>query len=192
WDAMAYHFSPPGLLLGSILFALSLTPSLLPRTEMVQGILSGCCFAAGYGIGNLVHWSWGFLGLKVPPGRVTRAMGYGIALACLVVVGVALSYANTWQNSVRAVMGMAPVDTSQPLLIAAVALPIALALMLAGKLLVTLVRLVWRRLTPHVPPRAALALSLILVGSLVIVLVNGVVLRGAIRAADQFYQRLDA
>src|SRR5690606_16189743 len=80
WDWLDRHFSFPGLLLGSILFALSLTPSLLPRTEIVQGILSGCCFAIGYGLGNLVHWLWVFLGLRVPPGRVTRALGFVIAV----------------------------------------------------------------------------------------------------------------
>jgi uncharacterized membrane protein len=192
WDAVARHFSPPGLLLASIFFALSLTPSLLPRTELVQGVLSGCCFAAGYGIGNLVHWSWGFLGLRVPPGRVTRLLGYLIALACLALLLGALGNANLWQNSVRAVMGMAPVATSQPLLIAAVALPIALLLMLAGKLLVTLVRLLWKPLAAYIPRRAALLLSAVLVGSLVGLLFNGVVLRGALRAADRFYERHDA
>src|SRR5690606_710486 len=62
WDLVAQHLSPPGLLVGAIFFALSLTPSLLPRTEIVQGVLSGCCFAVGYGFGNLGHWLWNFLG----------------------------------------------------------------------------------------------------------------------------------
>ena len=79
WEWLDRHFSFPGLLLGSIFFALSLTPSLLPRTETVQGILSGCCFAVGYGAGNLVHWLWGFLGLRAPPGRVTRTRPAGCA-----------------------------------------------------------------------------------------------------------------
>ena len=192
WDAMAYHFSPPGLLLGSVLFALSLTPSLLPRTELVQGVLSGCSFAVGYGIGNLAHWSWGFLGLRVPPGRITRVLGFFAALACLVLVGIALGNANGWQNSVRAVMGMAPVASNQPLLIAGAALPVALLLMLTGKLLVMLVRFVWRKLPPYVPPRAAMVLSALLVGAALTLLVNGVVVRGALRLADRFYERLDA
>lgn len=192
WDAVARYFSPPGLLVGSIFFAISLTPSLLPRTETVQGILSGCCFGVGYGIGNLAHWLWGWLGLRVPPGRVTRAMGMLIALACLVVVGIALGYAQTWQNSVRAVMGMPPADASQPLLIAVVALPIAIVLILIGKLLVTVIRIVWHGLTPYVPPRLALLLSAVLVGTIVGTLVNGVFLRSMLRAADGFYERLDA
>ena len=192
WDAVAYHLSPPGLLVGAIFFALSLTPSLLPRTELVQGILSGGCFAVGYGLGNLAHWLWGFLGLKVPPGRITRVLGAIAGLVCLGLVLVALSYSNTWQNSVRSVMGMTPVDQSQPLVIASMALPVAAGLLILGKLLVTLIRLVWHWLMPHLPRRAAFVLATALVVALVSILVNNLFLRSALRAADNFYERLDA
>ncbi|MVT00486.1 hypothetical protein GO014_15790 [Devosia sp. L53-10-65] len=192
WDAVAYHLSPPGLLVGSIFFALSLTPSLLPRTETVQGILSGCCFAIGYGFGNLAHWLWGFLGLKVPPGRVTRALGLLVGLVCLGLVLVALWYSNTWQNSVRAVMDMPPVEENQPLQIATFALPIAAAILIVGKLLVTIIRLIWRWLLPHMPRRAAFVVATALVALLISILVNNLFLRAALRAADNFYERLDA
>lgn len=192
WDAVAYHLSPPGLLVGSIFFALSLTPSLLPRTETVQGILSGCCFAIGYGFGNLAHWLWGFLGLKVPPGRVTRALGLLVGLVCLGLVLVALWYSNTWQNSVRAVMDMPPVEENQPLQIATFALPIAAAILIAGKLLVTIIRLIWHWLLPHMPRRAAFVVATALVALLISILVNNLFLRSALRAADNFYERLDA
>ncbi|MCP8884926.1 alpha/beta-hydrolase family protein [Devosia sp. XJ19-1] len=192
WDDVAYHLSPPGLVVGAVFFALSLTPSLLPRTEIVQGVLSGCCFALGYAFGNLGHWLWGFLGLKVPPGRVTRALGAIAGLVCLGLVLLALYYSNTWQNSVRAVMGMAPVDEYQPLLIASMALPVAAGLLILGKLLVTLIRLVWHWLMPHLPRRAAFVLATALVIALVSVLVNNLFLRAALRAADGFYERLDA
>ena len=192
WDAVAYHLSPPGLLVGSIFFALSLTPSLLPRTETVQGILSGCCFAVGYGFGNLAHWLWGFLGLKVPPGRVTRALGVAVGMICLGLVLMALWYSNTWQNSVRAVMEMPPVEDSQPLQIATFAVPIAAAILILGKLLVTIIRLVWRGLLPHMPRRAAFVVATALVALLISILVNNLFLRAALRAADNFYERLDA
>lgn len=192
WDAVAYHLSPPGLLVGSIFFALSLTPSLLPRTETVQGILSGCCFAIGYGFGNLAHWLWGFLGLKVPPGRVTRALGLLVGLVCLGLVLVALWYSNTWQNSVRAVMEMPPVEENQPLQIATFALPIAATILIIGKLLVTIIRLIWHWLLPHMPRRAAFVVATALVALLISILVNNLFLRSALRAADTFYERLDA
>jgi len=51
------------LLLGTLFFALSLTPSLLPRPNLMQGLISGFALVFGYGIGVL-------------------AAGYGIFLSC--------------------------------------------------------------------------------------------------------------
>jgi uncharacterized membrane protein len=191
WDGVAYHFSMPGLLVAAVFFTLSLTPSLLPRTEIVQGVLSGCCFAVGYGIGNLMHWLWGFLGLKMPPGRVTRGLGVIVGLVGLGLMLLALSYANTWQNSVRSVMALPPVDEAQPLVIAAVGFCVAAVLLVIGKLVVTLVRLVWGWLAPLLPPRAAAVLATLVVTIVVAALVNNVFWRSALRAADGFYERLD-
>ncbi|EBW2250153.1 hypothetical protein C9R18_26290, partial [Salmonella enterica subsp. enterica serovar Enteritidis] len=52
-----------GVAIGCLFFAASLTPSLIPRTYLTQGALSGICLAAGYGIGVLWRWVWIFLGL---------------------------------------------------------------------------------------------------------------------------------
>jgi uncharacterized membrane protein len=189
-----YHFSTLGLLIGTLLFSVSLTPSLLPRTSLVQGILSGCAFAAGYGIGSSVQWIAEFLGVRLPRGKAARALTWLVAAGCLLLALLTLNYTLVWQNSVRDVMGMPLVETNQPPLIAAVALLPALLLILAGKLVVTAVRLVWRglRLLPYVPRRVALLASVAIVLVLGGMLVDGVLLRSALRAADGFYERLDA
>src|SRR6476646_10552274 len=45
-------------LFGALLFFLvSLMPSLLPRTWLVQGLASGISIAFGYGIGVLIAWT---------------------------------------------------------------------------------------------------------------------------------------
>lgn len=185
------YFSTPGLLIGTALFAISLTPSLLPRTALFQGVLSGCSFAAGYGIGSSLQWLAVFLGLRMPPGRVSRAVTIAAAVASLALVLVALGYTSTWQNSVRAVMGMPPVESTDTLRIAAVAFPVALLLILIGKGIVTLVRLVWHWLLPYVPSRTALVGSLIIVAIVGGTLIDGVLLRSLLRVADRFYEQLD-
>jgi uncharacterized membrane protein len=52
------RFSGPGLLVAAFLFALSLTPSLLPRGALFQGIVSGVTMTIGYGIGVAGQWLW--------------------------------------------------------------------------------------------------------------------------------------
>jgi len=187
------HFFTLGLVIGTVFFSISLTPSLLPRTSVVQGILSGCAFAAGYGLGAAIQWSCEALGAKMPQGRFATILTSLAALACAVLVVVTLNYTLVWQNSVRSVMGMELADNAQPLLIALVAIGPALLLILLGKLVVMAIHLVWRWLEklPYVPRRVALAASIVIVGILGGVLVDGVLLRAALRAADGFYERLD-
>ena len=51
-------FSGLGLVVGALFFAAALTPSLIPRSPLLQGVLSGVCFAIGYGLGVLAAWLW--------------------------------------------------------------------------------------------------------------------------------------
>ena len=67
-----HSFSTGGLLLGTLFFAASLTPSLLPRTFLTQGVLSGCSLAGGYGIGVFGHWLWTYMELPQPKDRLLR------------------------------------------------------------------------------------------------------------------------
>ena len=43
-----------GLVVATLFFAASLTPSLTPRITIAQAVLSGLCLAAGYGLGVLL------------------------------------------------------------------------------------------------------------------------------------------
>ena len=63
-----------GLIWATILFAISLTPSLLPRIYVVQGLLSGIALAVGYGIGVALAWLWIYLELPQPRGHAEKSM----------------------------------------------------------------------------------------------------------------------
>ena len=99
-------FSAGGLLLGTLFFALSLTPTLLPRTFLTQGVLSGCSLAAGYGIGVFGEWLWAYMELPPPKVRAMRITNLGALVVCTIVAVVFLLRAAQWQNSIRELMGM--------------------------------------------------------------------------------------
>ncbi|AKR56239.1 membrane protein [Youhaiella tibetensis] len=184
--------STPGLLIGTLLFALSLTPSLLPRDFVLQGILSGASFAIGYGIGALGGWLWEYMELKLPPGRVSLIIKLSAAVLCIVVALISL-YLNTgWQNSVRKVMDMPPVESAHPINVALVAIVPAVLLIAIGSIIAYGVSLVSRWLRRYVPQRVAFVISIVIVGVLTAYLFNGLLLRNALRAADTFFERLDA
>src|SRR5579871_6902762 len=110
-----HSFSTGGLLLGTLFFAASLTPSLLPRTFLTQGVLSGCSFAGGYGIGAFGSWLWTYMELMQPNARLLRVAKLAAATGCAVVAIVSLWHAAGWQNSIRELMELEPVDTAHPL-----------------------------------------------------------------------------
>src|SRR5690554_1662895 len=100
------HFHSTGLLFGTCFFALSLTPSLLPRDSVGQGILSGLSMAAGYGIGVLLYTIWRYFHLPLPRQRVLWVLQLttGVLALCLA-VGF-LWRASHWQDNLHQLMGM--------------------------------------------------------------------------------------
>lgn len=56
WDRL--RPDPAGLVLGSVFFVLALTPSLIPRDILFQGVACGLCAATGYLGGVWLSWNW--------------------------------------------------------------------------------------------------------------------------------------
>lgn len=91
---------------------LSLTPSLLPRPELLQGVISGVSFGLGYLVGQTVAASvrpW-TRRLRVRPVIVWSIVGAAVAVGAILFVPVALG----WQNGVRAAVEMPPLDARDP------------------------------------------------------------------------------
>lgn len=185
------RLSTGGWLLGLLFFALALTPSLIPRHFVTQGILCGCTFAAGYGIGVFLEWLWDYLELRWPSPRLAQWIGRATALACLALAVIFLWFSTGWQNSIRAAMGMPPVEASQPLLVVAIAMLPAGLLIGLGTALVAGVRLLAHGLNRLIPRRVALAGAIAVVWVVASTLGQGVVARGVLYAADRFYGNLD-
>jgi uncharacterized membrane protein len=96
WLVDLWHsLSTIGLLLGTLFFAASLTPTLVPRTSLTQGVLSGWCLAAGYGIGVFGDWLLTYVGLPKLEGRARRlaklAQASFVPLSSLLSSGVRLN-----------------------------------------------------------------------------------------------------
>ncbi|MFD1825726.1 MULTISPECIES: alpha/beta-hydrolase family protein [Mumia] len=86
--------SPAGLLLAAAFFWFSLQPSLLPRTWVLQGVLSGLLTAIGYGLGALIGLVVRTVLARVRPGAVVvlRSRHMRLWLPALAAVVVVLTY----------------------------------------------------------------------------------------------------
>jgi uncharacterized membrane protein len=187
-----HSFSTAGLLLGTLFFAASLTPSLLPRSFLTQGVLSGSSFAAGYGIGVFALWLWNYMELPVPQGRVRRIFKLVALVICCLVTAASLWMAAQWQNSIRELMKLEPVTSTNQLEVGLIALAaFALAIALARLFQFTfhfVATRVHRFVSRRISNVVGLAAAIVLFWSVV----NGVLFRIALHAADASFQKFDS
>ncbi len=184
--------SPAGTLLGTLFFAASLTPSLIPRTPVMQGILAGASMAAGYALGVFLRWIWRYLGLRLPSGHTRERIVTALWIACALIFVVALWRAPQWQNMVRHVFGMAPVGHAVSLQVGVIAVGL-FALLLGGvRLLRGLNAQFSRGLATKLPQRLANLLGLVMVVTLVVVVGNRLLVRAAMELIDSSFRQADA
>lgn len=176
--------SAGGFLLAAILFSASLTPSLMPRSPEVQGVLGGMVAAIGFAAWWAGFRAWVWLGLPVATGRrqqVLRRLGGLAALAMLMVVSW---HAADWQNTIRRLWGLDPVATMTPAIVLLVAVPVFLALLFLGRLFLWLLARGAKAFTRYLPPRLAFAVAALVAASLIWAVFSGVLVKGALRAID--------
>ena len=185
------EFSWFGLVFALLFFGFSLLPSLLPRTPMFQGVVSGVTVVVGYGVGTGLHWLWRFL--QIPPltgrlGRVVRWVSIGLVAA--IVLSSIWDHVG-WQNDVRDVFGMDPVSPIRWL-------PVSLFTILVAAILLILSRSIWklygllsRWLSKWLPERSAIALGIVVLGAFMYLLVSGVLINGFFEGANVVFSTRD-
>ncbi|WP_092226832.1 alpha/beta-hydrolase family protein [Bradyrhizobium sp. Gha] len=178
-------------MLGALFFAAALTPTLIPRSYLTQGALAGACFAIGYLAGNLWRWLWHYLELPEPSAQLRSGANALVAAGCLIVVIVCLWRAAGWQNSIRAVMKMPPVETAHPLKISAVALITFVVLLALGRLFVRVSRFLAVGAKRIIPRKVANVLGVVMAGLLFWSIANNLLISTAFRALDSSFREFD-
>jgi uncharacterized membrane protein len=174
---------------GALVFGgLSLTPSLLPRSGVVQGLVLGVAIAIGYGLGALVAWLVRqFTGHPGPWAGTPRAWQV-FAVAAAVVMLVALVYGKHYQDELTGLMGMdAPGLDWYPSVVVVGAL-VGLLLLAISRGVRRLSHWVTRRVGRFVPARTARAVGILAAALVTVLILNGVLLDGALAAMDSAFK----
>src|SRR5262245_1368149 len=185
-----HSFCAFGLLFATLFFAASLTPSLLPRSYLVQGVLSGFSLAVGYGIGVFGRWLWAYMELPQPEGHL-RIAKFAAATGCTIVAIIFLWQAARWQNSIRELMKLEPVDTAYPLEVALIALVVVALLLVLSRFFRMILRFVVTRVNRFLPRRVSYVIGVVAAVTLFWSVINGVLFRVALGVADASYQEFD-
>jgi uncharacterized membrane protein len=172
-------------LLGAVWFYLaSITPSLIPRGWVMQGVVSGLSLAWGYGLGLALAWCWRRLrdaiGLRTTMDRdwARRLRRAGWIAVGLVLVLTWLASLG-WQRDTARAVGKAPPGLVTPVLGLLCSLAVFVLVILAARGLRALVRRGSHFGRRFLRPWVATALAAALVGALVLVLTNSVLYRRA-------------
>jgi uncharacterized membrane protein len=180
----------PGCWGALIAGCLSFTPSLLPRTGTIQGIVWGITAAIGYGLGVLIAWIWrAFAGRDARPSRRRSWAVFFISAAVLVVVCFGLG--QYWQHEIRGLMGVTEYNIALVVASPFIAALIFCLILLIGRSLRGLYRWAAQLLSRWIGRSAAHAVGWTLVAGLAYLVVTGLLLQGFVNVMNEAYSVRD-
>ncbi|MEU5217617.1 alpha/beta-hydrolase family protein [Streptomyces sp. NPDC020807] len=176
------------LLLATVFFWSSLTPSLVPRPWLLQGIVGGITAVIGYALGSTLAWLFRALvpRRRLPGERVRTRCWQAYWLLSPVIAVWLISESARMQRQLRVLQGLPPTLTWHTPMIALIALGLLLVALLVARTVrlgaLALIRLLGRLL----PRRVAFAVGGALSALAVLVGVRDVVFdRGVVDVADR-------
>ena len=185
----AYRLS--GLVVAVLSFWISLSPSLLPRSGLYQGVISGISASIGYGVGvvglAIVEFMLERRIVWAPRARINVLLGVAAVLGTIAAL---IWYAN-WQRELRTLMGMSDASSWQPVEIVLVTAIIFVVLIGAARLIRWCTGWLIRQITKVAPPRVAAVVGCGLVVVLCIGLVNGVLLDAYISSTSDAFRAMN-
>jgi uncharacterized membrane protein len=174
------RLSYTGSVVAVVMMLASMTPSLLPRGPLFQGVVTGASAAVGYMIGVFVSWLVRYMMNKDPAeqkrGR-TLSWRWWVPLGAVAVVGAVLGLwqFRVWQNEVRVLVGEGHLSWTVWPVTVIVAVLVFFLLVLLGQGWGKLVRTLNGWLHHVLPPRIARVSAIAVVVAFSVFLANGVV-----------------
>ena len=189
WWVRRYTFT--GTAVGLVFLWLSMTPSLLPRGPLFQGLVSGAAGAIGYSLGVFSVWLVRFMLSKDSSPRPPK-----VAWLVLVVVGIAgtvgmIIWFHIWQDHVRDAMGVPLLKWHDYPLAAVLAIVALFVFVEIGQLFGRFIRFLVRQLNRVAPPRVSAVVAVLLVIALFIAILNGVVLRVGMQFLNNTFEAVN-
>ncbi len=183
--------SVPGIVGATLFGTIAFTPSLLPRTWELQGLVAGISAAFGYGASVLLAWLLhGFVG-RSPSTATQLRIRRGVAVAATVLLTLAIWQGWQWQMDIRQVMGWTPPGRWEWLGLTVLGFAVTRIIIALSRGIRFLYRIVDRRLLRRMPQRAAAPLSALLVMALVVGVNDGLIWRGVVDGVDWVAGNLD-
>jgi len=180
-----------GLAGALVFFCLSMTPSLLPREVLMQGVVSGVAAAIGYGIGSLLSSGLRKVIRSEPSATFKSRAWWLLAGSALVMGGLWLYFGSAWQEDVRRLMEMEQLrayDWGAIVLITAI---VAGVLLVVSRLIRGATKALIRLGDRFMPHSLTVNVSIVLVALLVVGFAQGVLFNGMVSSINAAYSLND-
>lgn len=192
WDRLRLDFT--GIAFAALFFCWSLTPSLLPRDWLFQGLIGGINAAIGYAVGVLLSKAahrWFLNGRRwwpLPEPWSTGLRVFTVVTSVSVSV-VVLVYSAGWQRHIATLMDAEGTTTSGYIRTGGLSLLVAAAIVLTWRGMREIVRWIAarliRRLRLSIPTATTIAVTVVVVAA--VLLVDGVLVRGLYAGTNQVF-----
>ncbi|WP_024794234.1 alpha/beta hydrolase [Tomitella biformata] len=198
WLLGLLRFDTTGLVFAAFFFCWSLTPSLLPRDWMFQGLIGGLNAAIGYGFGVVVGWavnrwilarqSW----WPLPQGWLVAIRLVLAVLGVITVLSMLIASAG-WQRELAVIMESEGTTTTGYIRTGLVTLLVAAVVLTIARVLRDLVRWVAQGINrfTKVPQPVATTFGAAIVAVLFVMLVNGVLVQVAFNITNRIFSNFN-
>jgi uncharacterized membrane protein len=190
-DWWVRHYTFFGTALGLVFIWLSMTPSLLPRGPLFQGLVSGAAGAIGYGLGVFGVWLSRYMRSKNTSPSAPRWAWIALVVVGLIGQTLAIVWFHVWQDDVRDYMGVPRLDFWDHPLTGVLAIVFLFAFVEIGQLVGRLVRFLVKQLDRFAPPRVSATVVVTLLLILTVALLNGVVVRVAMDTLNNTFESVN-
>ena len=184
------YLTLPGCWGALIAGCLSFTPSLLPRSGLIQGVIWGITAAIGYAVAVLGAWMWRAFADRAAR-RPRRRSWPAFFITAAVLLTVSFGLGQYWQYQIRALTGVTEYNVWLAVASPAVAALVFCLLLLIGRGVRGLYRWLAGLLGRWIGRRAARATGWVLVACLVYLLVTGLLLQGLLGVMNSAFSLRD-
>jgi uncharacterized membrane protein len=186
WRRLIPTYAFDGMI-GALVFAVvSFLPSLLPRSGLFQGLITGVTAATGYGIGLVVGWFWREIANRDP--RPTQRRSWlilgGVAAFLLIYIVIR---SQGWQGQLRDLMGVPTPGPAWIVIMPVVAVVVFWLVIAIARVFRWLFRKASSLLSRWIGERGARVIGFAIAAFVALTIATGVIWDSFITTADQIF-----
>ena len=168
--------------------AVSLSPSLLPRSGLIEGLVFGVGMAVGYGVGLLVAWSIRQFTARPGPWAGSRNAWRILAILSVPVLAYCMWSGKQAQDDLYGLMGMQQPNGSWYLLVVVMAVAVFALVIGISRVVRRMARALTRWMTKAMPAHTARALAVLVAIAITVLAITGVLRGGVLALVEAAYK----